>query len=147
MQDSLGHAFRFVELANDINAHMPDYVVRRLAVALNARGLPLRGRRVLLLGLAYKRNTGDARETPAGPIARLLQDRGAAVRAADPHVAEDAFAPEVARVDVTPDELAAADAVVLLVDHDSFDLATIAAHAPSVLDTRRALHGPNVEHL
>jgi len=147
VKDSLGHAFRFVDLANDINAGMPDYVVRRLQTALNERGVPVRGRRILLLGLAYKRNTGDARETPAGPIARQLADLGAEVRAADPHVDADALGPHVTRVDLDADEVAAADAVVLLVDHDGFDLGLVADHARFVLDTRHALHGDNVEHL
>ena len=86
-----GQTFRFVELANDVNEHMPDYVVRRLVVALNERGRPVKGRRILLLGLSYKRNTGDARETPASPIARQLLALGADVRRADPHVAEHDF--------------------------------------------------------
>ncbi len=111
VKDSLGHAFRFVELANDINAHMPDYVVRRLQTTLNERGVPVHGRRILLVGLAYKRNTGDARETPAGPIARLLSDLGADVRGTDPHVTEDAFGRELTRVDLTEGEVSAADAV------------------------------------
>ena len=66
VRQSLGASFRFVELANDINEHMPAYVVRRLVVALNRRGLAVRDRRILLLGLAYKKNTGDPRESPAG---------------------------------------------------------------------------------
>ena len=70
---SLGHTFRFVELANDVNEHMPDYVVRRVMEHLNDRELPVRGQRVVLLGMAYKRNTGDARETPSAPIARALE--------------------------------------------------------------------------
>ena len=147
VKDSLGHAFRFVELANDINAHMPDYVVRRLQTTLNQRGTAVQGTRVLLVGLAYKRNTGDARETPAAPIARLLADLGADVRGADPHVAEDAFGPEVTRVELTRAEIEAADAVVLLVDHDHADLDLVAEHATYVLDTRHVLHGPAVEHL
>jgi UDP-N-acetyl-D-glucosamine dehydrogenase len=147
VKDSLGHAFRFVELANDINAHMPDYVVRRLQTTLNERGVAVHGRRILLVGLAYKRNTGDARETPAGPIARLLGDLGADVRGADPHVDDDAFGPTLRRVELTEDELTAADAVVVLVDHDVFDLDLVARHARYVLDTRHALTGPNVEHL
>src|SRR5699024_11028589 len=68
---SLGRSFRFVELANDVNEHMPDYVVNRLRAALNDRQLPVNGRRVLLLGLAYKKNTGDARSTPALRITEL----------------------------------------------------------------------------
>ena len=147
VRDSLGQAFRFVELANDVNSHMPDYVVRRLVLALNERGLAVKGRRILLLGLAYKKNTGDARETPAATIARQLLALGAEVRAADPHVAHEAFSPAVTRVDATIDELAAAEAVVLLADHDEFDLAAIGVHANYVLDTRHVLDGPTVEHL
>lgn len=147
VRSSLGQPFRFVELANDVNDHMPDYVVRRLVVALNDRGLAVRGRRVLLLGLAYKRNTGDARESPSAVIARQLLDLGADVRAADPHVPEGLHDVAVTRVEATADEVGAADVVVLLVDHDAFDLDLVAEHARYVLDTRHRLRGPNVEHL
>jgi UDP-N-acetyl-D-glucosamine dehydrogenase len=142
----LGESFRFVELANDVNDHMPDYVVRRLVVSLNQRGLALLGRRVLLLGFAYKKNTGDARETPAASIARQLVGLGANVCVADPHVDEAQLPSDVERVDFDPDELARADAVVLLADHDAFDLSEIAL-APFVLDCRHRLSGPNVEQL
>ncbi len=88
VERALGQSFRFVELANDINNHMPDYVARRLMMAFNERGRPVNGSRILLLGLAYKKNTGDARESPAVRIAQLLKGMGANVRAADPHVVE-----------------------------------------------------------
>jgi len=146
VQRTLGQSFRFVELANDINNHMPDYVVRRLVAALNERRKPVNGSTILLLGLAYKKNSGDARESPARRVASLLLDMGAEVRAADPHVVEDAQVDRrVVRVSLTPDELAAADAVVLLADHDLFDLELVTSHAPYVLDTRHRLTGPNVE--
>ena len=145
---SLGETFRFVELANDVNEHMPDHVVQRLVEALNDRSLPVRGQRVLLLGLAYKRNTGDARETPSLPIARRLVELGADVAAVDPHVLDDHVPAGVRRVALTPDELAAAAAVVLLVDHDDFDLGLVADTAPYVLDTRGVLpRRPTVERL
>lgn len=145
---ALGHSFRFVELANDINDHMPDYVVRRLVVALNRRRKAVNGSRILLLGLAYKRNTGDARESPSMVVADRLLGLGAEVRAADPHVLAEQVDPRLSLVEATPEEAAAADAVVVLVDHDAFDLAAIAAAAPYVFDTRRCLPaGPNVEHL
>jgi UDP-N-acetyl-D-glucosamine dehydrogenase len=147
VKSSLGHAFRFVELANDVNDHMPDYVVRRLMVALNNRGLAMKGRRVLLLGLAYKRNTGDARESPSASVARQLLELGAQVHAADPHVSDGFLDVSVRRVDATAEEVADADAVVLLVDHDAFDLDLVAANASYVLDTRHRLSGDNVEHL
>ncbi len=144
----LGQPFRFVELANDVNDHMPDYVVQRLALALNRRRQPVNGSRILLLGLAYKRNTSDARESPGQVVADRLLALGAEVRAADPHVVEEHVDRRVVRVDPTPDELSAADTVVLLADHDAFDLEAVATHARLVLDTRhRVRAGANVEYL
>lgn len=152
VQRTLGRNFRFVELANDVNNHMPDYVVRRLVDGLNERKKALNGSRILLLGLAYKANTGDARETPAARIAELLTGMGAEVQAADPHVVDNAHPraanlETVQRVDVTPERLAAADAVVLLADHDAFDYPAITAHAPYILDCRRRLVGAHVDSL
>ena len=148
VERTLGQRFRFVELANDINSHMPDYVVRRLLLTLNRRGRPVNGSRVLLLGLAYKKNTGDARESPAIRVANLLLRMGADVRAADPLVTETAILdPAVTRVVAAPEEIAAADLVVLLTDHDAFSAADIGRHARHVLDCRRVLSGPNVETL
>ncbi|MDH3704669.1 MAG: nucleotide sugar dehydrogenase [Acidimicrobiia bacterium] len=145
---SLGTAFRFVELANDVNDHMPDYVVRRIQASLNERGRPVKGQRVLLVGLAYKRNTGDAREAPAAAIAAQLGSLGADLAAHDDHVDPAQFPPGVERVALTAQELAAADAVVLLVDHDNLDLDLIVEHAPFVLDCRNALPaGPGIERL
>ncbi|MCM3925013.1 nucleotide sugar dehydrogenase [Frankia sp. AiPs1] len=139
---SLGRSFRFVELANDVNDHMPDHVVRRVTEMLNARRLPVAGSRILLLGLAYKRNTGDAREAPATRVAGLLADLGAEVHAADPHVDPARLPARVTLVEAGAAELAAADLVVMLVDHDAFDRETVARHARLVLDTRRWLPGP-----
>jgi len=148
VERALGQSFRFVELANDINSHMPDYVVRRLMMAFNTRRRPVNGARILLLGLAYKKNTGDARESPAVRVAQLLKGMGADVRAADPHVVETAIVDTVvARVEPTPDEISRADAVVLLTDHDAFDADDISKHARYVLDCRRVLTGENVETL
>jgi UDP-N-acetyl-D-glucosamine dehydrogenase len=145
---SLGTSFRFVDLANEVNDHMPDYVVRRLTVALNRQRRSVNGSRILVLGLAYKKNTGDARETPARPIARQLQQLGAQVRAVDPFVMEQDRPHGVLLVDLTREELSGADAVVLLVDHDSFAPNLICDHASYVLDCRRALpDAPNIERL
>jgi UDP-N-acetyl-D-glucosamine dehydrogenase len=148
VERSLGQSFRFVELANDINNHMPDYVVRRLMAGFNERRRSVNGSRILLLGLAYKKNTSDARESPALRVAKLLLEMGAEVRAADPHVVEkvDVDA-RLVRVDATAEEIAAADAVVLLADHDAFDLDLVASSATYVLDCRRRVSGPNVETL
>ena len=144
---SLGHSFRFVELANDVNEHMPDYVVRRVTHALNERHLSVNGSRILLLGLAYKKNTGDARESPARVVAERLLALGARVRAADPHLAFEMVDRRIALVKADSEELLAADAVIMLVDHDAFDLDAVASVAPYVLDTRHCLTGPHVEHL
>jgi UDP-N-acetyl-D-glucosamine dehydrogenase len=144
----LGQSFRFVELANDVNDHMPDYVVRRLVAALNRQGKAVMGRRILLLGVSFKRNVGDCREAPSRRIARLLADMGADLRACDPHVALGEFPSDVTPVELTTDELAAAEAVVALVDHDAFEPQMVARHARYVLDTRGWLPtGENVERL
>ena len=86
VQQATGRRFRFVELANDINEQMPDYVVERVMRGLNALGRPVRGSRVLLMGLAYKKNSSDARESPASRIAPMLSSLGAQVSAVDSHV-------------------------------------------------------------
>jgi UDP-N-acetyl-D-glucosamine dehydrogenase len=143
----VGETFRFVELANDVNDHMPAYVVRRLVRALNDREQPVRGRRILLLGLSYKPNTGDSRESPALVVAERLTSLGAEVRAIDPHVDQVELESSVTLTELTAEELAAAHAVVVLTHHDAFDLDLVARHASYVLDTRHCLAGPQVEHL
>ena len=142
---SLGQPFRFVELANEVNEHMPDYVVRRLMMAFNRMGRAVAGSRVLILGLAYKRNTGDAREAPGMTIAQLLSSLGAEVRVADPHLPGDSC--QYPLVDLTAEELAGADGVILVTDHDAFDYGLVDEHARYVLDTRNRLSGPAVERL
>ncbi|MEV8352430.1 nucleotide sugar dehydrogenase [Streptomyces niveus] len=146
---SLGRRFEFVELANHINGHMPDHVVQRLLLAFNTRRRPLAGSRVLLLGLAYKPNTGDARESPALRVAELLLGLGADVRAADPYVVEAVTVDsKLTRCDFSEEELTAADAVVLLTDHDAFDYELVARASDFVLDCRHRLEtGPTVEVL
>lgn len=145
---SLGRPFRFVELANDVNEHMPDYVVQRISVALNRRSLSVRGQRILLLGLAYKRNTGDARESPSILVAEKLLELGAEVVAADDHVRADQIPKGITSVPFSAEEIAAAGAVVVLVDHDEFDMALVREHSEFVLDTRAVVPlGPNVERL
>ena len=143
----LGRPFRFVELANDVNEHMPDYVVRRLSASFNADRRVLNGSRVLLLGVSYKRNTGDASETPAVEIARQLHQMGVDVRAADPHVPPRWADPVLTMVDLTRDEVSSAEAVVVVTDHDDFDYDLVRKHARYVLDTRHRLDGPRVEQL
>jgi UDP-N-acetyl-D-glucosamine dehydrogenase len=142
---SLGQPFRFVELANDINEHMPDYVVSRLTGALNRDKRSVNGSRVLLLGLSYKRNTGDTRESPGMVIAQILTSLGADVRVADPHLAPGATG--LPQVELSVDEVELADAVVVVTDHDDFDYDMVRDHARYVLDTRNRIRGPKVESL
>ena len=139
VERSLGRSFRFVELANDINDHMPDHVVGRVGLMLNDRGRAVRDSRILLLGLSYKKNSGDARESPAVRIATLLAGLGADVRAADPHVDPTQVSAPVRLVELTEAEVAAADLVVVLVDHDLFPRGLVTRFARAMLDTRRWL--------
>jgi nucleotide sugar dehydrogenase len=133
----LGHRFRFVELANDVNRGMPEYVVRRAQALLNDVGKAVNGARVLLLGLAYKPGTSDWRESPAMAIAARLAALGADVHAHDAHVPEGVgLGPAVPRVDCTLEELNQADLVILLTDHPELPYDDIAANASLVLDTR-----------
>ena len=141
----LGRSFRFVELANDVNANMPDYVVRRLVHALNRMGKPVQGSQVLLLGLAYKRNTADARTAPGTAIAENLTELGADVRVADPHLRPENL--PFVLVELTADTVAEADAVVIVTDHDAFDFELVRRSARYVLDTRNRIAGSNVEPL
>ncbi|MFY1631823.1 nucleotide sugar dehydrogenase [Solwaraspora sp. WMMB335] len=133
---TLGRSFRFVELANDVNNYMPSYVVERLTSALNRRSRTVNGAVVLLVGLAYKGNTGDCRESPAVRVAELLHLAGARVRAVDPHLRPEQMPGFVLPVRLTVDQVRAADAVVVLTDHDAIDYQLL-SEAPLVLDTRR----------
>ena len=145
-----GEDARFIELAQWINARMPQTVVSRLQDALNDRSLALRGAKVLVLGVAYKPNVRDYRESPTLQIIGLLQQAGAVVSYADPHVPHvDAHGIVLDGVEPTPEVLRATDAVLLLTDHDDVDYAAIAADAPVILDTRnacrrRGVHAPQV---
>jgi UDP-N-acetyl-D-glucosamine dehydrogenase len=147
VRQALGKAFRFVELANDVNEHMPEYVVTRIAAKLNAQRKALNGSRVLVLGLAYKRNSGDARESPAVAVVERLVAAGAEVSAADPLVAAGDVPAGVRIVDADMATLAAADVVAVLTDHDEFDWDAIATVSGKVLDTRNRLGGTSAEIL
>lgn len=148
VQAKLGYPFRFVELAQEINAGMPSYVVRRIQDALNDEGKALRGSRILLLGVTYKPDIADQRESPAKPIAVELRDKGAEVDFHDPHVVTWRLGSEsLTRVDDLDSALAAADIVVLLQNHSDYDLTSIAARAARLFDTRGATSGPKVVRL
>ena len=128
---------------------MPDYVAGRLAAALNERELAVKNRRILILGLAYKRNTGDDRESPSTSVIEQLLQRQADVAVCDPHVdpGRSHATSTASRVELTAHEVRRADAAVVLVDHDSFDLDLVAREASYVLDTRGCMTGPTVERL
>ncbi|MDR2945642.1 MAG: nucleotide sugar dehydrogenase [Candidatus Adiutrix sp.] len=133
---------RFIELAGEINQSMPQWVVDKLSRALNEEGRPIKGAKVLILGLAYKKNVDDVRESPSVEVMELLSRQGAVISYHDPHV--PAF-PHMRRVQfnlksvkLTEKTLAEADAVVLLTDHAAFDHAFIARHARLIIDTRGA---------
>ena len=147
VQRSLGRAFRFVEIANDVNDHMPDYVATRVTAHLNRRRLAVNGSRVLLIGLSYKRNSGDARNSPAITVAERLRELGADLRAVDPLVDPAHVPAGIPLVQADEAELAAADVVVVLTDHDSVDWALIEKHAERVLDTRNRLASESADRL
>jgi UDP-N-acetyl-D-glucosamine dehydrogenase len=144
---TLGHHLRFVELANDINDRMPHHVVQRVAAGLNERRKPVNGSRILLLGLAYKKNNGDIRESPALSVIRGLRALGADIRAVEPHITPDLSPPGVTLVELTTAEVGEADAVVLLTDHDLFDYRMMESTASYVFDARNRCTGPQVERL
>jgi len=145
----LGYPFRFVELAQEINERMPSYVVARVQRLLNRQRKPVNGSRVLLLGVTYKPDIADERETPALPVARALLELGAELVFADPYVKEW----RVDDVDVPREEdlakaVAEADVTLLLQQHAAFDLSTVEDHGKLVLDTRGVLaEGERVERL
>ena len=143
----LGQAFRFVELANDVNNHMPDYVVQRVIELLNANKLALNGSRVLLIGLAYKKNSGDIRESPSIRLIELLTEYGAQVTAVDDLVDEFNWPAGVKRVRLTRDEVANSDLAVIVTDHDELDYSLLIHSSTPVLDTKNRLAGDNVERL
>lgn len=133
----MGYPFRFVELAQEINAGMPSYVARRIQDQLNVDGKPLRGSVVLLLGVTYKPDIGDTRESPAVPLAKTLLQHGAQLRFHDPLVKQFAVTGyEVARVDDVYESLAEADIGVLLQDHHSYDVEAMASASRRFFDTR-----------
>ncbi len=142
VEQHLGRSFRFVELANDVNRHMPQYVVDRADALAHQHGFELTDSNVVLLGLAYKANTSDWRESPSVGVAEHLVARGANVVFCDPHVVgpNAATAPHPL-VEFSADTLNNADLVIVLVDHDDFEPDMIVEHSRVVLDTKRLLVG------
>jgi UDP-N-acetyl-D-glucosamine dehydrogenase len=136
----LNYKTRFIDLAGELNTEMPEFWVRKLSEALNGQGKAVRGAAILVLGVAYKRDIDDIRESPAMDIIRLLKGQGARVTYSDPHVPcfrEDGQ--EFRSVQLTPEIVAAADCVMIVTDHTSVDYRMIKRAAKLVVDTRNAL--------
>jgi UDP-N-acetyl-D-glucosamine dehydrogenase len=145
-----GDSTRFIELAETINTRMPHVAVTRVQEALNDVGKPLRGSKILALGIAFKPNVSDCRESPALDCIRLLRRWGAEVSYSDPLVAAVREGEgSMTSVALTPDALEAADCAVVLCDHDAFDYEMVLRHAPLIVDTRNALgrRGLRGEHV
>ncbi|MBK5295894.1 MAG: nucleotide sugar dehydrogenase [Vicinamibacteria bacterium] len=143
-----GFESRFIELAGHINGAMPRHVIDRVSDALNTAAKPIKGSRVHLLGMAYKANVGDYRESPAIDIARLLEQRGAIVSYSDPHVPavdEHGFAMLETPLDVAL--TSGIDCAVIVTDHRDFDYQDLVKRAPLVVDTRNALKGVTASHI
>jgi UDP-N-acetyl-D-glucosamine dehydrogenase len=135
-----GYEAQFIALADQINRAMPEHVVTLVGDALNDRGRALRGASVLVLGVTYKADVNDIRESPALEILEMLERKGVQVSYADPFTPQLSLGGvKITAVDPTPDAIAAADCVLILTNHSSFDYATVAARAALVVDTRNAL--------
>jgi UDP-N-acetyl-D-glucosamine dehydrogenase len=137
-----GFPTRFIELAGQINDAMPHHVVERVMELLNEEGKALRGSKVMLLGMAYKRDIDDLRESPALRVARLLVDRGAVLSYHDPYIPEiNSAGLELQNVILTPEFLATQDLVIITTAHTNVDYKMVVDHAPLILDTRNATKG------
>lgn len=137
---------RFIELSGEINRAMPEYVIGKLVKALNDRKMALKGAKILVLGIAYKKNVDDMRESPAVEIMELIRAASGDVFYSDPHVPvfpkmrEHKF--DMKSTPLTPETLAGFDAVVLATDHSKFDYAMIHAHSPLIIDSRGVYRAP-----
>jgi len=137
-----GYEARFIALADEVNRSMPRYVIGLLMDSLNTRGKCLKGARILVLGVAYKKGVGDLRESPALDVINELQRKGAEVRYADPFVQSlEHEGLSTLRSDATAETMRAADAVVIVTDHKEFDYPMIVQNADLVIDARNATRG------
>ncbi|MDH5527841.1 MAG: nucleotide sugar dehydrogenase [Nitrospirota bacterium] len=135
-----GVATRFIELAGEVNTAMPDYVVHKVGEVLNQSGMALRGSRVMILGVAYKKNVDDVRETPAAVIIERLTALGAEVSYSDPHVPVFPHTRkhqlDLKSIPLSKESLSAVDVVLLVTDHDRIDWDLVRNHAPRIVDPR-----------
>lgn len=145
VRNQLGYPFRFVELAQEINNSMPRYVADRVGELLNEHRKPVNGSEVLLLGVTYKADIADQRESPATPVAEVLRERGATIRFHDPMV--DTWRLDSGEIQREQDLEAAvkeSDVVIVLQAHESYDLGRLATESKVMLDTRGAAPAPAV---
>ena len=139
---TVNYTARFIELAAEVNSHMPDYVVSKVTDALNGERKAINGSQILILGVAYKPNVGDVRESPALDVIHLLQERGADVSYHDPFVpdlASEGF--DIQSVALSTAVLQQADCVVVITNHNAYDWDWVAEQSPLIVDTRNALKG------
>jgi nucleotide sugar dehydrogenase len=133
---------RFIALAGEINRRMPEFVMDKAMRLLSDRGLGLKNARILVLGVAYKKNINDPRESPSAEILHMLMERGAEVRYHDPLIPRfQEHGHDLLSVDLTPEMLVWADLTIILTDHSSVDYKAVVKHARTVLDTRFATRG------
>jgi UDP-N-acetyl-D-glucosamine dehydrogenase len=137
---------RFIEVAGEINTRMPEYVVHRLAEALNDAGKPIKGSKICILGMAYKKDVDDPRESPSFELLEMLLARGAKVSYSDPHIPKlpkmrGHHVPELSSQALTPEFLAGQDCLLIATDHSSFDYESIVRHGRLIIDTRNATRG------
>jgi UDP-N-acetyl-D-glucosamine dehydrogenase len=139
---SLNFSARFIELATEINGHMPEYVAQTVGELLNEDRLAVNGANILVLGMAYKANVSDLRESPSLDVVRLLATKGAKVSYHDPHVPEVELEGWSAKsIELSDEALASSDLVVILTNHAAVDYDRVVARAPRVYDTRNATRG------
>jgi len=139
----VGHTSRFIELAGELNRSMPEYVVQRTVMALNQQGKAVKGSRILVLGLAYKPDVDDVRESPSFELIEKLEEMGAQVDYNDPHVPQThkmrRHDLKMQSVPLTPENLASYDCVLISTNHSAYDWEMIGKHARLVVDTRNAM--------
>jgi UDP-N-acetyl-D-glucosamine dehydrogenase len=138
---TLNYRARFIELAGEVNSGMPEYVAERIGDALNDRERSVRGSRVLVLGVSYKLDIDDVRESPALDVLRILESRGARVSYNDPYVRELRINDRTLRSEELMPAVAEADLVVIVTDHSGYPYREIVDAARQVLDTRNATKG------
>jgi len=147
VKQHLGESFRFIELANDVNEHMPGYVVRRAQALLNRQRKPVNGSRIVLLGLSYKPNVGDMREAPGNAVITHLLDLGAEVVVVDPHIPVTELSDGVHfQRDLDDRALDGADLAIIITNHDAFDHQWLSSGSVPILDTRSCLD-PKLDHV